>query len=85
MISNEEKEENMKIAKSHRESGVSEAIENESKQQKDINMLLGTVGASLLGNLLSGREVKATRLGEGIIKASEEETAAISNAVSSFS
>ena len=37
--------------------GVSETIENEAKEQKGgfLSMLLGTLGASLLGNFLTGK------------------------------
>ena len=51
--------------------GVSETIENEAKEQKAgyLGMLLGTLGASLLGNLLTDRG--AMRAGEGRIKAGE--------------
>ena len=45
---------------------------NEAKEQKEgfLGMLLGTVGASLLGNLLTG---KATiRAGEGTIRAGHD-------------
>ena len=52
----------MKIVKSLKESsllinGVSKAIENQAKEQKGLflSMLLGTLGASLLGNLLAGK------------------------------
>ena len=55
----------LKIFKSLEESdllvkSVSETIENEAKEQKGgfISMLLGTIGASLLGNLLTGKRVK---------------------------
>ena len=51
----------MKIVNSHEESGllikgVSETIINEAKEQKGgfRGMLLGTLGASLSGNLLTG-------------------------------
>ena len=39
--------------------GVSETIENNANEQKGrfLNMLLGTLGASLLGNLLTDIEV----------------------------
>ena len=39
---------------------VSEAIENEAKEQKSgfLSMLIGTLGASLLGNLLSGKSAQ---------------------------
>ena len=50
----------MKIVKSLEESGLvikgfGETFENEEKEQKGgfLGMLLGTVGASLLGNLLT--------------------------------
>ena len=45
--------------------GVSKTIENETKEQKCgfLSMLLGTLGASLLGNLLTG--------GQGIVRAGE--------------
>ena len=37
--------------------GVTKTIEDETKEQKGgfLNMLLGTLGASLLGNLLAGK------------------------------
>ena len=36
--------------------GVSKTIENETKEQREgfLSMLLGTLGASLIGNLLTG-------------------------------
>ena len=39
--------------------GVSETIQNEAKEQKGgfLSMLLGTLGASLLRNLLSGKGI----------------------------
>ena len=45
--------------------GVSETIKNESKEQKGgfLSMLLGTLGANLLGNMLAGKGV--IRAGEG--------------------
>ena len=45
--------------------GVTKTIENEAKMQKGgfLSMLLGTLGASLLGNLLSGKEI--VRAGSG--------------------
>ena len=50
---------------------VTETIENETKEQRGrfLSMLLGTLGASLLGNLLSGKGL--TRAGEGIVRAGE--------------
>ena len=41
--------------------GVSKTIENETKEQRGGLMLLGTLGASLLGNLLSGGKGIMTR------------------------
>ena len=55
--------------------GVSETIENESKEQKGgfLSMLLGTLGASLLRNILAGKGIN--RAGEGAIaKSISEET-----------
>ena len=52
--------------------GVSKTIENETKEQKGgfLSMLLGTLGASLLGNLLTGGK-GIVRTGEGIVRAGE--------------
>ena len=49
--------------------GVSKTIENEIKEQREgfLSMLLGTLGASLLGNLLTGKGVM--RAGDGIVRA----------------
>ena len=51
--------------------GVSEKIENETKEQRRgfLSMLLGTLGASLLGNLLTGKGIM--RAGDGIVRAGE--------------
>ena len=64
----------MKIDKSYEESGLlikglRETIENEEKEQKGgfLSMLLKTLGASLLRNLLTGKgTIKA---GNGMIRA----------------
>ena len=75
----------MKIVNSFEESGllikgVRKTIKNESKEQKGgfLKMLLGTLGASLLGNLLVGKGLIATsqgqetmRAGEGTLRAGE--------------
>ena len=39
--------------------GITKTIKNETKEQKAgiLSMLLGTLGASLLGNLLSGKGI----------------------------
>ena len=57
IISNEDMNDNMKIVQGLEDSnilfkGVTKAIENETKEQKGgfLSMLLGTLGASLLGN-----------------------------------
>ena len=67
----------MKIVKFLEESGlsikgVSETIQNEAKEQKDgfLGMLLGTLGASLLGNLLTGKGV--IRADKDIISAGQD-------------
>ena len=69
IISNEEMNDIMKRIKSLVESslwinGVSESIENETKEQKEkfLGMLKDTLGASLLGNLFLGKG--ATGVGE---------------------
>ena len=51
--------------------GVSKTIENETKEQRGgfLSMLLGTLGASLLGNLLPGKGIM--RAGDGIVRAGE--------------
>ena len=45
--------------------GVTKTIKNETKKQKEgfLSMLLGTLGASLLGNLLAGKGI--VRAGSG--------------------
>ena len=64
----------MKMVKSLEESGilikdVRETIKNEAKEQKGgfLGTLLGTLGASLLGNLLTGKGT--IRAGEGTVRA----------------
>ena len=65
----------LKIVKSLKDSGlflgVSETIKNEAKEQKGgvLSMLLGTLGASLLGNMLEGKGVIRA---EGTARASYE-------------
>ena len=78
MIDNEDMNDIMKIIKALEKSGillsgVGKTIENEVKEQKGgfLSMLLGTLGASLLGNLLTdGKEMM--RAGEGIMRAGEQ-------------
>ena len=47
--------------------GISKTIENETKEQRGgfLGMLLGTLGASLLGNLLTGKGIM--RAGDGLV------------------
>ena len=74
IISNDEMDDILKIVKSLEDSGlllkrVSETIQHEAKEQRGgfLSMLLGTLGASLLGDILSGKGV--IRAGEGTIRA----------------
>ena len=67
----------IKIVKSLEDSGllltgVTESVKNEVKEQKGgfLSTLLGTLGASLLGNLLTGKRVN--KKGKGIYRAGEE-------------
>ena len=62
IISNEEMKDIIEIVKSLEDSGLllkgaSETIKNESKEEKRgfLSMLLGTLGASLLGNILASK------------------------------
>ena len=52
--------------------GLFKTIENETKEQRGgfLGMLLGTLGASLLGNLLTGGKC-IMRAGDGIVRAGE--------------
>ena len=72
IIEQEDMKDIMKIIKALENSGillkgVSKTIKNETKEQRGgfLSMLLGTLGASLLGNLLSG--------GKGIMREGEGE------------
>ena len=52
--------------------GVSQTTKNEANKQKEgfLNMLLGTLGASLYGNLLTGKGT--IRADEGTIRAGQD-------------
>ena len=69
IISNEEIEASIKIMKSLEDSGllkgVTETVQNEVEEQKGgfLSILLHTLGASLLGNLLTGKGIY--RAGKG--------------------
>ena len=83
IISNDEIEDIIKIFQSLEDSGlllvgVTETVQNEVKKQKGgfLSMLLGTLGATLLGNPLTGKGVniagkgrEINRAGEGIVRA----------------
>ena len=68
----------IKIVKYLEDSGlllkeVTETVQNEVKEQKGgfLSMLLGTLGASLLGNLLTGKGIYRAGKGKGINRAGE--------------
>ena len=76
IISNKDIEDLIKIVKSLKDSGLllkgtTESVQNEVKEQKGafLSMLLGTLGASLLENLLTGKGVN--KKGKGIHRAGE--------------
>ena len=80
IISNEEMNDVMKIVQALEDSnillkGVTKTIKNETKEQKGgfLSMLLGTLGASLLGNLLTGKGIvragSGNNKGKGIVRA----------------
>ena len=50
--------------------GVTKTIENETKEQKGgfLSMLLGTLGTSLLGNLLTGKGTERAGSGYHLMK-----------------
>ena len=53
--------------------GVTETVQNEVKEQKGVflSILLGTLGASLLGNVLTGQGINTVGKGRGINRAGE--------------
>ena len=76
IISNNEIEDIIEIVKSFEDSGlllkgVTEIVQNKVKEQKRgfHSMLLGTLGASLLVNFLTGKGAIATSQGRGIYRA----------------
>ena len=77
IIEQEDMRDIMKIIKALENSGIllkglSKAIKNETKKQRRVflSMLLGTLGASLLCNLLTGGK-GIVRAGDGIVRAGE--------------
>ena len=78
IISNDEIRDIIKIVKSLEDSGLllegaTETVQNEVKEQKGrfLSMRLGTLGAILLGNLLTGRGVNRAGKGRGTNRAGE--------------
>ena len=80
IVSNKEMNNIMKIVQAIKDSnillkGVTKTIKNETKEQKGgfLSMLLGTLGASLLGNLLTGKGIvragSGNKKGKGIVRA----------------
>ena len=74
IMSNDEMKDIIEIVKSLEDSsfwpeGVSKTIQNETKEQREgfLSMLLGTLVASLLGNILAGKGINIA--GEGNVKA----------------
>ena len=78
IISNEKTNDIIKIVQALEDSnillkGVTKTIENETKEQKGgfLGMLLGTLGASLLGNLLTGKGMVRAGYGRPLSPASQ--------------
>ena len=78
IISNDEIHDIIKTVKSLEDSGlllkgVTETVQNEVKEQKGgfLSMLLGILGASLLGNLLIGEGIYRAGKGKGINREGE--------------
>ena len=83
IISNEEMNDIMKIVQALEDSNIllkviTKTIEIETKEQKGgfLSMLLGSLGASLLGNLLTGKRIvrveSRNNKGTGIVRAGSE-------------
>ena len=78
IISNNEMEHIIKKIKSLEDSGlllerVTKTVQNKVKEQKGgfLSMFLGTLGESLLGNLLTGKGIHRAGKGKGISRAGE--------------
>ena len=76
IISNDEIEDIIKTVKFLEDSGlllkwVTETVQNEGKEQKGrfLSVLLGTLDANLLGNLLTIKGINRTEKGRGINRA----------------
>ena len=79
-VSNEEMNDIMKVVHALEDSNillkkVTKTIKNQTKERKGgfLSMLLGTLGASLLGNLLAGKGIvragSGNKKGKGIVRA----------------
>ena len=79
IISSEETNDILKIVQALEDSnillkGITKTIKNETKKQKGgiLGMLLGTLGASLLGNMLAGKGIVTAgygnKQGKGIVR-----------------
>ena len=78
IISKDKMEDIIKISKYLQDSGlllkgVTETVQNEVKEQKGgfLSMLLGTLGRSLLGNILAGKGINRAGKGRRINRAEE--------------
>ena len=76
IISNDEMGDTIKIVKSLEDSGlllkeVTERVQNKVKEQKGefLSMLLGTLGASLSENFLTGKGIYRAGKDKGIVRA----------------
>ena len=84
IISNKDIEDHIRIIKSLEDSGlllkrVTESVEVNKQKGGFLSILLGTLGANLLGNLLTGKKVNKKgkgihRAGKGIVWAGEGNT-----------
>ena len=82
ITSNEEADDFMKIVKSLKEYGslmkvVNKITENKVKEKGDfLSVLLGTLGASYLGNMLTGKRVKTIIPGREVMRGGKGTTRA---------
>ena len=79
IISNEEMSDIIELIQALEDSnillkGVTKTFKNETKEQKGgfLSMLLSTLGASLLGNLLTGKEIVRAGSGHPSMKIKKE-------------
>ena len=77
IISNNELHDIIKIVKSLKDSGlllegVTKTVQNEVQKGGFLSMLLGSLGASLLGNILAGKGINRAGEGRGINRARKD-------------